>query len=88
MTKAAIQLGDDRVALTRWAASKTLPARVVLRSRIVIARAEGHSARSVASIVGVNRHTVDLWCQRFLEGGCEALQRDRPGRGRKRKAVA
>lgn len=88
MTKTALQLGDDRVTLARWAASKTLPARVVLRSRILLALAAGQSARGVAGDLGVNRHTVDLWRQRFLEGGCEAVQRDKPGRGRKRKVAA
>jgi transposase len=42
------------------------------------------SAREVARRLGVSRHTVDLWAIRFAEEGCEALTKDRPGRGRKR----
>lgn len=57
----------------------------VRRCRIVLLSGTGLSARAVAETLGVNRRTVALWRERFLAGGCEALLRDRPGRGRKRK---
>lgn len=57
--------------------------RVVLRSRIVLALADGATGRATARALGVSRTTVDLWKQRFADGGCLSLCHDRPGRGRK-----
>jgi hypothetical protein len=78
----------DRVTLDRWARTRTAPQRVVLRSRIVLLLADGLSAREAARHLRISRHTVDLWRGRFLAGGCDALLRDRPGRGRKRASAA
>jgi hypothetical protein len=78
----------DRVTLDRWARTRTAPQRVVLRSRIVLLLADGLSAREAARQLRISRHTVDLWRGRFLAGGCDALLRDRPGRGRKRATAA
>ena len=58
--------------------------RTVLRSRIVLLLSEGLPAREVARRLRVSRHTVGLWRRRYLEEGCDALTRDRPGRGRKK----
>ena len=74
----------DRERLERWVRATTLPQRTVLRSRIVLMLADGLSAREVARRLDVSRHTVDLWRGRYLAEGCDALTRDRPGRGRKR----
>jgi len=59
----------------------------VLRSRIVLLLADGLSARQAARAVGTSRHTADLWRRRFLEGGCDALLKDKTGRGRKPRSV-
>jgi hypothetical protein len=75
---------DDRRTLERWARGRTTPQRLVLRSRIVLLLGAGISAREAARRLGVARHTVALWWSRFAEGGCVALTRDKPGRGRKR----
>jgi transposase-like protein len=76
--------GGDRPTLERWIRARTTPQRTVLRSRIVLLLAEGLSAREVARRLGVSRHTVDLWRTRYVQEGCDALTRDRPGRGRRR----
>jgi len=73
----------ERATLERWVRSGTTPQRTVMRSRIVLMLAEGLSAREVARRLGVNRHTVVLWDERFVKEGCDALTRDKPGRGRK-----
>jgi transposase-like protein len=78
----------DRATLESWVRRRTTPQRTVLRSRIVLALAEGLSAREVARRLGVSRHTVDLWRRRYLEEGCDALLRDRPGRGRRASTVS
>lgn len=77
---------DDRAVLQRWVRAWTAPQRLVLRSRMILMLADGASGREVAQVLGVSRYTVDLWRARFREGGCTAIARDRPGRGRKRLA--
>jgi hypothetical protein len=74
---------DDRLTLVRWARSPLTPQRLVLRSRIILALADGHSLRVAARLVGTSRHTVALWRSRFCADGCQSLLRDKPGRGRK-----
>jgi transposase len=59
------------------------PQQVALRSRIVLAAAEGHSDSAIARQLQVNRHTVILWRQRFLKEGKESLWEVATGRGRK-----
>jgi transposase len=75
----------DRLTLEHWVRARTTPQRLALRSRIVLALAEGLSARAVARKLGISRHTVALWRARYMKEGCEALTRDKPGRGRKPK---
>ena len=62
---------------------KTSPqARLKRRSRIILLLAGGLSQAAVAAKLGVSRRTVAIWRQRFVDGGPETLQHDRPGRGR------
>jgi hypothetical protein len=79
---------DDRHTLERWVRSPTVAQRVALRSRILLALDQGTTGRAAARALGISRTTVDLWRHRFLVGGCQALCRDKPGRGRKPRAVA
>jgi transposase len=72
----------DRTALQRVVSSGTSEQRLVVRARIVLLSAEGQADGAVAAQVGVNRHTVRLWRQRFGEQGMAGLA-DAPGRGRK-----
>jgi transposase len=74
---------EERKTLERWVRMPTAPQRLVLRSRIVLMLADGCPAREVARRLGVSRPTVALWRRRYTQEGCEALTRDRPGRGRK-----
>jgi len=66
-----------------WLTAHGTPQQVALRSRIVLAAAEGHSDSAIACQLQVNRHTVMLWRQRFLQEGKESLWEVAPGRGRK-----
>ncbi|MGY0055524.1 FCD domain-containing protein [Streptomyces sp. LZ34] len=61
----------DRDALLQWSAGDSGAMR--LRSRIVLACAEGHSTRQVAQRLGVSPATVAKWRQRFLERGLAGL---------------
>jgi hypothetical protein len=79
-------LGAHRADVERATRSPSLPHRIVLRSRIVLLLATGHSARDAARLLDVSRRTVDLWRARFTDGGFEALLRDKAGRGRKKRS--
>jgi transposase-like protein len=61
---------------------KTSEQRSVLRARIVLLSAAGQPDLAVARQLGVNRHTMRLWRQRFRERSLAGLE-DAPGRGRK-----
>jgi transposase len=73
----------DRSLLVKWSRSRTLAARVVLRSRIVLMLTQGQGVGAVAGALGVAHGTARLWGQRFRESGAQALLHDAPGRGRK-----
>jgi len=79
--KAAVVLDeDDRDTLERWARRPTTAQALALRSRIVLACAEGGSDLEVAERLGVNRGTVGRWRRRFLERGLDGLHDEpRPG---------
>ena len=84
ITSAGIMLSaPERNALERTVRMKTSEQRSVLRARIVLLSAAGEPDLAVARQLGVNRHTVRLWRQRFREGGLAGLE-DAPGRGASR----
>ena len=62
----------------------TTPQRLVFRSRIVLLAASGMPSKHVAQQLDTSQDTVRLWRRRFAAGGPASLQRDAPGRGRKR----
>jgi len=79
----AVQLvlsDDEREALERWARRPKSAQALALRCRIVLACAEGGSNVAVAARLGVARHTVGKWRNRFvvdrLDGLCDE---PRPG---------
>lgn len=72
-----------RTQLERWARSRTIAGRLVVRARIVLLAGAGLDAGAIAREVRVSARTVRLWCRRFADGGIEAIARDKPGRGRK-----
>lgn len=74
----------DRAVLEQQARGRSLPARLVERSRIVLRAADGLQDREIAAEIGITPEKAARWRKRFLEGGTEALAKDapRPGRGR------
>ena len=54
-----------------------------MRSRIVLAAAQGDSDPAISAALNVNRHTVRLWRKRVAEQGLSSLWEVAPGRGRK-----
>jgi transposase len=77
-----IVLSDgERRTLERWAGGVEVPARVALRSRIVLACADGLSNAAVAEELAVSRATVVAWRGRFGRQRLAGL-RDEPRIGR------
>jgi transposase len=74
---------QERATLTNWARSRTAPARLVTRARIVLAAADGAENRDIAADLGLARGTVATWRQRFAAERLPGIERERPGRGRK-----
>ncbi len=74
---------SDQEQIRRWLTAHGTPQQVALRSRIVLAAAEGQSESAIAMQLGTNRKTVRLWRTRFAEQGLKSLWEVAPGRGRK-----
>ncbi len=72
---------EERRALGRWAGGVEVPARVALRSRIVLACSDGLSNAAVAEELAVSRATVVAWRGRFARQRLAGL-RDEPRVGR------
>src|SRR5690348_11239721 len=82
----AITLSSDQhAALEQWARSRSLPARVVERARIVLLAAEGRQDKQIAAAMKITPKKVSRWRSRFLTLGMAGLERDasRPGRSPK-----
>ena len=73
----------QRSELQRWLAAFGTPQQVALRSRIVLATADGKTEGVIAAENDVNRKTVRLWRERFRIQGLSGLWEIAPGRGRK-----
>jgi transposase len=74
---------SEREEIERWLSAHGTPQQVCLRSRIVLAAADGEGDSVIARRLEINRKTVMLWRARFGEGGVESLWEVAPGRGRK-----
>lgn len=72
----------DRQTLEKWSTSRSLPARQVLRARIVLRAATGQDNLTIGRKLHVSRHTASLWRKRFVAKGLQGLVKDasRPSR--------
>jgi len=72
---------QERKTLTRWARRRKSTQALALRSRIVLACAEGLSNKEVAARERVSQPTVGKWRARFVQARLDGLVDDpRPGR--------
>jgi transposase len=71
-----------RRKLERHARGRSTPARVVLRSRIVLLASEGLKNKQIAEALQVAPRMAALWRGRFLKLGVEGLSKDAPRPGR------
>ena len=76
---------EQRSALEQWARSRSLPARVLERARIMLLAAAGRQDKQIAAAMKITPKKVSRWRSRFLTLGMEGLKRDafRPGRSPK-----
>jgi transposase len=74
---------EQRKQLDQWLAAMGTPQQVALRCRIVVASADRRPELAIAAELGINRKTVRLWRERFVEKGPAGLWDVAPGRGRK-----
>jgi transposase len=81
---AAIELTvDERAQLEAWARRRTSAQGLALRSRVVLAAAEGLKNTEIAERLGVTRPMVTKWRNRFAEHRLDGLTDEpRPGRPR------
>jgi transposase len=75
---------EERAQLKRWTRRPKTSQRLALRSRIVLACAQGDTNTEVAEALGVSMPTVGKWRKRFLRDRLEGLvDEPRPGAPRK-----
>lgn len=73
----------ERRTLQRCSRGRSTPARLALRSRIVLLAAKGLMNKDIAKEVGTSRQSVGLWRSRFAEGRLRNIDHDAPRGGRK-----
>ena len=74
---------EQRAQLESMASSRSLPAGLVTRVRIVLLSAAGKMNQQIARQLGLTNATVGKWRRRFLEQGVAGLHDElRPGRPR------
>lgn len=68
--------------LEQWSRSRSLSARLVERSRIVLLAAQGKLDIEIAAQLSLSPQKAARWPNRFLEAGLEGLKKDAPRPGR------
>lgn len=85
----AIELTDaERVKLESYARGRSTPARLVLRSKIVLLAATGLQNKDIADSLETLQKTVGLWRNRFAKKRLAGIEKDAPGRGRPKTIAA
>ena len=69
---------EQKGTLEAWIRARTIPQRIVLRSRICLLAGEGKSNSAIAEQLGTSRPTVLLWRKRFEKEGPSGLSEDAP----------
>lgn len=73
---------EDRAYLETQTKARTIQAQTVARARILLLKADGVSIDTIADKVDMNRKSVMLCINKYIEGGIENALFDAPGRGR------
>src|SRR6185437_7063189 len=72
---------EEQKAVDELARTRTAPARLVDRARIIQAASRGQSPGKIAASLGCSRPTVYAWVRRFNDQGLRGLE-ERPRSGR------
>ena len=73
---------EDRSYLETQTKARTIQAQTVMRARILLLKADGLPIDAIADKVDMNRKSIMLCINKYLEGGVENALFDAPGRGR------
>lgn len=73
---------EDRAFLEEQTHARAIQAQTVIRAKILLLKADGISIDAIADKVDLNRKSVMLCINKYLEGGVENALYDAPGRGR------
>ncbi len=73
----------ERQTLESWSRSRTLPARLVMRAKIVLLASEGEQNSDIGVKLGLDRSVVARWRTRFSEDRLDGIAKERGDRGRK-----
>ena len=76
---------EQQTLLEGWARSRSFPARVVERARIVLRAAANEQDKDIAASLAITPKKVSRWRKRFLTLGVVGLEKDAPRPGRKPK---
>lgn len=82
VARAVILSPEQRRNLEANARARSLPARLVERSRIVLMAASGKQDREIAAALGITPKKASRWRARFLTKGLPGLVKDAPRPGR------
>jgi transposase len=74
---------EQRKTLTRWSRGRSTPARLVLRSKIVLLAADDKQNKEIAEELKADRGLVGRWRERFAAQGISGIEKDAPRSGRK-----
>jgi transposase len=73
---------DQRTKLETYARGRRIPARLVLRAKIVLLASEGKQDIEIARLLSIVPRTAARWRSRFLRNGIAGLEHDAPRPGR------
>ncbi len=73
---------DQKTKLETYARGRRMPARLVLRAKIVLLAAEGKQDIEIARLLSIVPRTAARWRSRFLRNGIAGLEHDAPRPGR------
>jgi transposase len=79
---------STRRELERLSRKRSMAARVVLRSRIVLLAVKGNQNKQIGEQLGVSTRMASLWRGRFIAHGIEGLLKDAPRPGRTPRITA
>lgn len=74
---------DERRTLERWSRGRRIPARLVMRAKIVLLAADGLQNKEIGVKVNTDQQTVTRWRTRFAENGLAGIEKDAPRGGRR-----